>query len=172
MKRRYRSELYAQRVLAIRDLLPDSCIGADVISGFPGETEAEFEQTLEFVREQGLDYLHVFTYSSRPGTEAALLEQLPLSVRKERTSRLRAMGDRLATLSAERSRGLILPVLFEEGKDAESADVIEGYTPNYLRVSVPRAAARAGEVVSVLLKEVLGPGKLSGECIPSPILAL
>ncbi len=172
MKRRYRSGLYADRVREIRRVLPHACIGADVITGFPGETEAEFEQTVDFVREHALDYLHVFTYSSRPGTEAALLEQVPLAVRKERTTRLRAMGDRLALLSAERSRGKILDVLFEEGKDAEGAEWIEGYTPNYLRVSVPKGEAVPGRVVSVLLNEVSGPGKLRGQCIPSPILAL
>jgi len=93
MRRRYRIRHYAERIWKARKLMPAAAIGADVMVGFPGETDREFQETVEFIRSMPFTYLHVFTFSSRPGTEAASLPgQVPLSVRKERNRILRELA--------------------------------------------------------------------------------
>jgi threonylcarbamoyladenosine tRNA methylthiotransferase MtaB len=94
MFRKYRSRHYASRLEIARRLAPDAAIGADVMTGFPGETEAEFKESLKFIEEQPFTYLHVFTYSERPGTLAAAQgEAVPAQVRQERTRILRALSE-------------------------------------------------------------------------------
>jgi len=94
MHRKYRPRHYADRVLKARSLMPDAAIGADVMVGFPGETDADFEQTVAFIRALPFTYLHVFTYSERPGTPAAeSSEVIPMPVRKERNRMLRELAD-------------------------------------------------------------------------------
>ena len=93
MKRRYRARHYEDRLLKAHALLPDAAFGADVMTGFPGETDAEFRETYDFIARLPFTYLHVFTYSERPGTPAAGLAQLPIPIRKERTRLLRALGE-------------------------------------------------------------------------------
>src|SRR6266436_1538445 len=93
MHRKYRPRHYADRVLKARALMPNAAIGADVMGGFPGETEAEFEESRCFIDSMPFTYLHVFTYSERPGTPAAeSAEQVPAAVRKERTRVLRELA--------------------------------------------------------------------------------
>lgn len=94
MKRRYRTRHYADRILKARRLMPDAAIGADVMVGFPGETDAEFEETRQLIESLPFTYLHVFTYSERPGTPAATAPQVPIPVRKERNRVLRELGAR------------------------------------------------------------------------------
>ncbi len=95
MHRKYRTRHYAARLESIRRLMPDAAIGADVMTGFPGETEAEFEETVRFIEEQPFSYLHVFSYSERPGTEAAILPgEVPSPLRQERTRVLRELSSR------------------------------------------------------------------------------
>lgn len=95
MYRKYRARHYASRVQLARELMPTAAIGADVMTGFPGETDAEFEESLRFIEEQSFTYLHVFTYSERPGTAAAQLAgAVPMEVRRERTRLLRELSDR------------------------------------------------------------------------------
>ena len=85
MHRKYRPRHYADRILKARGLMPDSAVGADVMTGFPGETEAEFEESRAFIESLPFTYLHVFTYSARPGTPAAEMpDQVPMHIRKER----------------------------------------------------------------------------------------
>ncbi len=94
MFRKYRTRHYASRLELARTLMPDAAIGADVMTGFPGETDAEFEETVRFIEQQPFTYLHVFTYSERPGTAAAnYANPVPAPVRQERTRRLRALSD-------------------------------------------------------------------------------
>ena len=95
MHRKYRSRHYATRLDLARRLIPDAAIGADVMTGFPGESEAEFQETVRFIEEQPFTYLHVFSYSERPGTKAAdLPDQVPVSLRRERTAILRDLSCR------------------------------------------------------------------------------
>ena len=94
MFRKYRTRHYATRVKLARRLMPDAAIGADVMTGFPGETQGEFEESVRFIEEQPFTYLHVFTYSERPGTAAAEGNSVPMEVRRERTRALRALSDR------------------------------------------------------------------------------
>ena len=95
MFRKYRARHYASRVELASKLMPDAAIGADVLTGFPGETDSEFQETVNFIEQQPFTYLHVFTYSERPGTAAATYPNaVPSSLRKERTQQLRALSDR------------------------------------------------------------------------------
>jgi threonylcarbamoyladenosine tRNA methylthiotransferase MtaB len=95
MFRKYRTRHYASRLARVRELMPDAAIGSDVMTGFPGETEAEFAETVSFIEQQPFTYLHVFTYSERPGTLAAERGgPVPMDVRRERTRILRELGDR------------------------------------------------------------------------------
>lgn len=140
MHRWYRTEHYAARIELIRKILPDAAIGADVIAGFPGETEADFEATAAFVRSMPFTYLHVFSFSARPGTEAA---NLPTQVRaeaiRERARVLRAIGEQKArsfrvTQAGHPIRALTL---------ARSTDAwTEAITPNYLKVRIAGQHAR------------------------------
>lgn len=94
MFRKYRVRHYASRLELARKLMPDAAIGADVMTGFPAETDREFEETVQFIRNQAFTYLHVFTYSERPGTAASLYpDQVPIAVRRERTAILRRLSD-------------------------------------------------------------------------------
>ena len=134
MKRKYRTRHYEDRLLRARALMPDAAFGADVMTGFPGETEAEFAETLAFVDSLPFTYLHVFTYSERPGTAAAGLAQVPWQLRKERTRRLRELG--AAKNLRFRNRMLGRPLR------AVTLDNGTALTENYLQVELaqPRPA--------------------------------
>jgi threonylcarbamoyladenosine tRNA methylthiotransferase MtaB len=128
MFRKYRTQHYATRVQLARELMPDAAIGADVMTGFPGETEAQFAETMEFIEKQPFTYLHVFTYSERPGTAAAAMSQtVPVEVRRERTRILRELSARKNLEFRRRMLGRTLSaVTLEELRMA--------LTTNYLRV--------------------------------------
>ena len=135
MRRRYRRELYAERVTLIKSLMPHCAIGVDVITGFPTEGEAEFGETLDFIRELDVNYLHVFTYSERDGTKALEWKpSVPMQVRQERNKVLRNLSFMKMRAFEEAQRGTVRPVLFEKGV---SNGMMEGYTDNYIRVSTP-----------------------------------
>jgi threonylcarbamoyladenosine tRNA methylthiotransferase MtaB len=135
MRRRYRRELYAERVTLIKSLMPHCAIGVDVITGFPTEGEAEFGETLDFIRELDVHYLHVFTYSERDGTKALEWKpSVPMQVRQERNKVLRNLSFMKMRAFEEAQRGTVRPVLFEKGV---SNGMMEGYTDNYIRVSTP-----------------------------------
>lgn len=135
MKRRYQRKLYSDRILKIKDVMPDACIGVDVIVGFPGETENDFIETYTYLTELEISYLHVFTYSERENTEAAkMLEVVPMSERKRRNHMLRILSEKKKNLFYEKYIGKNFEVLFEsENKDGH----LFGFTNNYIRVSVP-----------------------------------
>jgi threonylcarbamoyladenosine tRNA methylthiotransferase MtaB len=135
MKRRYRSDLYADRVSTIKKLMPHACIGVDVIVGFPGETEAHFLETYDFLNKLDISYLHVFTYSERENTEAAsMANPVPLAERKRRNKMLRILSAKKLRAFYETNKGSVLEVLFEhENKNG----FIYGYTENYVRVKYP-----------------------------------
>lgn len=132
MRRRYRAEWYADRVRRIREAVPDACIGVDVIVGFPGESQAEFGQTESLLKELPVSYLHVFTYSERPGTPAAESESpVPSEVRSARGERLRHLSARKRRMFHEQFVGRTVPVLVE-GRTEQGWHA--GLTEHYVRV--------------------------------------
>ncbi|MFM7710128.1 MAG: tRNA (N(6)-L-threonylcarbamoyladenosine(37)-C(2))-methylthiotransferase MtaB [Ferruginibacter sp.] len=135
MRRRYVRELYAERVAWINHEIPHACIGADVIVGFPGETDEDFAETARFIESLDIAYLHVFTYSERDNTLAAdMPDVVPMFKRNERNKILRNLSYRKMQAFTEKHRGQTRPVLFES---VNKNGLMEGYTDNYLHVSVP-----------------------------------
>jgi threonylcarbamoyladenosine tRNA methylthiotransferase MtaB len=132
MRRRYRKELYQERVQKIKSLMPDCCIGVDVIVGHPGETEAEFLTTYEFLNALEISYLHVFTYSERPQTDAlAIRPVVPKKVRAERSRMLHILSEKKKRAFYESQLNTTHTVLFE---DDVAAGQMQGFTENYVRV--------------------------------------
>lgn len=162
MRRRYDSTLYADRVRHITELMPDCCIGIDVIVGFPGETEEEFQVTYSFLNELPVSYLHVFTYSERPDTTAIRIQEgiVPISERKRRNRMLTILSEKKKRAFYERFIGTVRPVLFEhEEKDG----MMHGFTDNYLRVSMPFDASLANRIVRVQLDKLNPEGQIIGQ---------
>ena len=135
MKRRYLREIYTERVNKIREVMPDACIGVDVIVGFPGETDEHFLETYHFLNDLAISYLHVFTYSERDNTEAAEMEAVvPANVRAKRSKMLRSLSVKKRRAFYESQIGTNRTVLFEsENKEG----YIHGFTENYVRVKTP-----------------------------------
>ena len=133
MKRRYQRELYRERVHKIKSLMPDCCIGVDVIVGFPGESHDDFLETYQFLNELDISYLHVFTYSERENTLAAQMKQvIPMKQRSERSKMLHILSDKKRRAFYEQNIGNTLTVLFEN--DVEDG-MMHGFTENYIRVT-------------------------------------
>jgi threonylcarbamoyladenosine tRNA methylthiotransferase MtaB len=134
MRRKYRPRHYADRILKARALMPDAAIGADVMVGFPGETDAEFEESRAFIASLPFTYLHVFTYSERPGTPAARdSAPVPMPVRKQRNRILRELGEAKNLAFRERMVGRTLSAVTLHGGGA--------LTANYLKVELARPRA-------------------------------
>lgn len=135
MKRRYLRETYTNRVQKIKKVLPNACIGVDVIVGFPGETEEHFLDTYNYLNDLDISYLHVFTYSERPNTEAALMNGVvPKKIRAKRSKMLRGLSVKKRRAFYETQLGETLTVLFEsENKEG----YIHGFTENYVKVKTP-----------------------------------
>ena len=134
MKRRYLSDLYRQRVEKIKSVIPDCCIGADVIVGFPGEGEKEFLETYTFLNELPVSYLHVFTYSERENTEAVSLGGVvSKEVRHQRNNMLRILSEKKRVAFYQSNLGMERPVLFES---LTSDNLYEGFTDNYIKVRI------------------------------------
>lgn len=132
MRRRYKRELYVERVNKIKALMPDCCIGVDVIVGHPGETDEEFLATYEFLNNLDISYLHVFTYSERPNTTAIGIKPVvPAHKRAERSKMLHILSDKKRRFFYEQQLGKNFTVLFEE--DVENG-LMQGFTENYVRV--------------------------------------
>lgn len=132
MRRRYKRELYVDRVNKIKALMPDCCIGVDVIVGHPGETDEEFLATYEFLNNLDISYLHVFTYSERPNTTAIGIKPVvPAHKRAERSKMLHILSDKKRRFFYEQQLGKNFTVLFEE--DVENG-LMQGFTENYVRV--------------------------------------
>lgn len=133
MRRRYQRELYADRVRHIKQLMPHCCIGVDVIVGFPGETEAHFQETAEFLSSLDISYLHVFTYSERADTLAVTMPGVvPISVRNERNKILRQISYKKTQEFTLQHIGETRKVLFES---KNKNGTIEGYTDNYIKIT-------------------------------------
>jgi threonylcarbamoyladenosine tRNA methylthiotransferase MtaB len=156
MRRKYKRELYAERVNKIKSINPESCIGVDVIVGFPGETDDEFNKTVEFLKELEISYLHVFTYSERANTTAIkLAESVPMEVRRERSKKLHLLSDRKKRQFYEQNIGNIRTVLVESEQDE---GWMYGFTENYVKVRLPYDEKLANQFLSVELIKVNADG--------------
>lgn len=135
MKRRYLREVYTERVAKIREVMPHACIGVDVIVGFPGETDEHFLETYHFLNDLDISYLHVFTYSERENTEAAIMEGVvPANVRAKRSKMLRGLSVKKRRAFYESQLNTEHTVLFE-GENKEG--YIHGFTENYVKIKTP-----------------------------------
>lgn len=133
MRRRYKKELFAERINLIKKLMPHACIGADVIVGFPGETEEDFNETAHFIESLDISYLHVFTYSERANTLAIEMKPIvPIQIRNERNKILRNISYRKMAMFNEKHIGETRKVLFES---ANKNGTIEGFTDNYIKIT-------------------------------------
>ncbi len=145
MRRRYKRELYAEKVDLIRLMMPDACIGADVIVGFPGESDSDFNESARFIEQLDIAYLHVFTYSERDGTYALDIKPVvPVQVRNERNKILRNLSYAKMQAFTQKHIGQTRKVLFET---ANKNGMLEGYTDNYIKITVPYKAEWEKEIV-------------------------
>jgi threonylcarbamoyladenosine tRNA methylthiotransferase MtaB len=151
MRRKYTMEFFANRLDRLREALPDLAITSDVIVGFPGETEEEFMETFNFIRDQKFSELHVFPYSKRTGTPAARMDnQVDEDVKNERVHRLITLNDQLAVEYASKFEGEVLEIIPEESYKLDSAsNMVEGYSDNYLKVVIPGSEDLIGKLVRV-----------------------
>ncbi len=164
MKRRYNRELFADKVTKIRNLIPYAAIGADVITGFPGETEDDFAETYDFILSLPVSYLHVFRFSERPGTEAAKLEgKIPHKIKEERSRRLMKLSESKNLAFNRMNTGRIEKVLFEKNRTEGYAT---GFTTNYIKVMVQNIKGLQGSIRKVKLTGLTEGGDvMSGELI-------
>ncbi|MCR5348839.1 MAG: tRNA (N(6)-L-threonylcarbamoyladenosine(37)-C(2))-methylthiotransferase MtaB [Bacilli bacterium] len=142
MKRRYDTAGFLRKLEAVREIRPDIAITTDLIVGYPTEDDARFEETVAFCQKAGFAEIHVFPFSSRPGTYASTLKDLPGDIKKQRVKRMLGVSKALRQAYKERFYGRDLGVLFEE-YDASNG-LISGHTENYLRVSVPGTLEQRG----------------------------
>lgn len=152
MNRRYLRELYVERVHKIKEVMPNACIGVDVISGFPGETHEDFLDTYNFINDLDVSYLHVFTYSERANTPAVEMEgSVPLKERQERSNMLRILSEKKKRAFYESHLGSTFEVLIEN--DVKE-DRILGFTENYIKVSLPQDDSLVNQLHQVKLIDV------------------
>ncbi|MDE3236807.1 MAG: tRNA (N(6)-L-threonylcarbamoyladenosine(37)-C(2))-methylthiotransferase MtaB [Bacteroidota bacterium] len=145
MRRRYKRELYAERVQTIKQLMPHCAIGVDVIVGFPGETDADFKETFDFLHTLDVSYLHVFTYSERDNTLATEMKEIvPVHVRNERNKILRNLSYMKMQYFTQQHNGQIRTVLFE---DHNKNGMMEGYSDNYIRIQTPYRKEWANQII-------------------------
>lgn len=146
MKRRYRKELYAERVGLINSLMPHCAIGVDVIVGFPGETDEDFKETFDFLQELDIAYLHVFTYSERSNTAALEIKPIvPISIRNERNKQLRNLSYQKMQYFTNKHIGETRKVLFE---NPDKNGMVEGYTDNYIKITAPHKKEWVNNIVA------------------------
>jgi len=145
MRRRYKRELYAERVEIIKRLMPHCSIGVDVIVGFPSESDKHFEETFDFLHSLDVSYLHIFTYSERDATKALEIKPVvPVNVRHERNKTLRNLSYMKMQYFVDQHRGQTRKVLFE---GHQKNGMMEGYTDNYIRITTPYREEWANEVI-------------------------
>ncbi len=160
MRRRYNTALYASRMKQIKDLMPDACIGIDVIVGFPGETDEEFQKTVEFLKSIDFSYLHVFTYSERPNTTAVRMDEVvPPEKRMERRKILQQLSHKKKNAFYRSQKDKQVNVLWEhENRDG----MMFGFSENYLKFTRPFDQARANEFEEVTV------GDINIDCVAQP----
>jgi threonylcarbamoyladenosine tRNA methylthiotransferase MtaB len=152
MRRKYLSDLYASRVNRIKEKMPHACIGVDVIVGFPGETDEEFEITYKFLTDLDISYLHVFTYSERPNTTAYKMPgKVRMGIRAERSKRLHILSDKKRHFFYEQNIGKSYQVLWEAENDN---DTMYGFTENYIKVKTNYDPMLVNEITPVELTKI------------------
>lgn len=169
MRRKYERELYAERVSYIKSLRPDCCIGVDVIVGFPGETDEEFMETMDFLKDLDISYLHVFTYSERANTSAMKLgTAVPMDKRKERSKMLHILSDKKKRAFYEQNVSSERTVLFEGD---EENGMMFGFTENYIKVKMPFRQDWVNTFQKVRLTEIDRDQIMKAEKIEETVLA-
>ncbi|MDX2361438.1 MAG: tRNA (N(6)-L-threonylcarbamoyladenosine(37)-C(2))-methylthiotransferase MtaB [Crocinitomicaceae bacterium] len=152
MRRKYLREVFADRVLKIKSIRPDACIGVDVIVGFPGESDEEFMETVDFLKDLPVSYLHVFTYSERANTTAIKLgDPVPMNIRKERSKQMHILSDKKKRAFYEENVGRQEVVLFE---NEENNGVMYGFTENYVKIKTPFDASLANTFQKITMTEI------------------
>ena len=163
MRRRYNRQLFEERIRMIRKKIPLAGIGADVIVGFPGESDHDFENTCGFLNEMRLSYLHVFNFSERPGTPAEKMTgKIPFRTREKRSKRLLSLSADQHLEFCKMNTGREAEVLFEHTR---SDGMITGFTGNYIRAEYPWEASLAGKVKKIRLTGISGSGRMTAELI-------
>lgn len=158
MKRRYQRELYTERVAKIKAVMPNCCIGVDVIVGFPGETHEDFLDTYQFLNELDISYLHVFTYSEREQTEAAEMKgRVAGSTRADRSKMLHILSDKKRRAFYQSQIDTIGEVLFE---DEKKNGFMHGFTKNYVKVKAKYDPVMVNEIKTVKLVELTADGEV------------
>jgi len=151
MRRKYNTDLYSSRIKLIKKLMPHACIGVDVIVGFPGETEEEFNKTIDYIKSLPVSYLHVFTYSERANTNAPKMNEIvPMEIRRKRSKQLRILSLKLKLKFYNDNIGFNGKVLFESKED----DFLIGFTENYLKVKIPFEEKMINTIQDVTIKKI------------------
>lgn len=149
MKRKYKREVFDQRIKQIRNVMPHACIGADVIVGFPGESDYHFNETYRFLNESEVNYLHVFTYSERANTPASrMIDKISIQERKKRTQMLRILSEKKRNLFYIKHENSRQQVLFEAENDGA---LMMGFTANYIKVATTYNPLWVNEMISVTI---------------------
>lgn len=152
MRRKYRTDLFKNRIEQIKKMNPDTCIGVDVIVGFPGETDENFLETMHFLKDLDISYLHVFTYSERANTGAPKLgTKVPMEVRRERSKQLHLLSERKKQAFYQTQIGQTKKVLFEQ---EENEGFLYGFTENYVKVKTPFTPELINQIVRIEITEI------------------
>jgi len=152
MKRRYKKELYEDRINHIHSKIDNCCIGVDVIVGFPGETDSDFQDTYDFLLNLEISYLHVFTYSERDNTEAASMnDNIPKNIRNKRSKMLRSLSEKKKRIFYNSQLNKVRPILFET---ENKFGYIQGYTDNYIKVRHPWSPGLSNKIIYAKLSKI------------------
>ena len=152
MKRRYKKELYEDRINHIHSKIDNCCIGVDVIVGFPGETDSDFQDTYDFLLNLEISYLHVFTYSERDNTEAASMnDKIPKNIRNKRSKMLRSLSEKKKRIFYNSQLNKVRPILFET---ENKFGYIQGYTDNYIKVRHPWSPGLSNKIIYAKLSKI------------------
>lgn len=169
MRRRYMREIYTERVNKIREVMPQACIGVDVIVGFPGETDERFLETYNYLSNLDISYLHVFTYSERDNTPAAEMDgAVPANVRAKRSKMLRGLSVKKRRAFYESQLGTNRTVLFE-GENKEG--YIHGFTENYVKVKTPWNPELVNTLHEITLTKIDEDGTVRMQFVNEPVFA-
>jgi threonylcarbamoyladenosine tRNA methylthiotransferase MtaB len=170
MRRKYNSKLYKDKIYLIKDLMPNACIGVDVIVGFPGETEDEFNLTYKLIQELPISYLHVFTYSERDNTTAVLIKDgiVPMSIRKQRSNQLRILSEKKKREFYNSQIARTEKVLFEANN---KKNCMYGFTSNYIKVEAPYNPFMTNQSTNIRLTKINENCIMKGEFIGEQIIS-